>query len=64
MPQHIGKRVFPMKHFHHRILVDSHYRAISHRGCAAQTESLPCKATFSEEIALAQNAYGGFLPDR
>src|SRR5580692_3324797 len=24
---------------------------------------LPCKATFSEEIALVQNAYCGFLPE-
>jgi len=62
--EHVGKRVFPMKHFYHCILVDSHHGAISHRGCATQAESLPCKATFSEEIALVQNAYGGFLPNR
>jgi hypothetical protein len=30
--------------------------------CGEQAESLPCKATFSEEIALVQNAYRGFLP--
>src|ERR1700737_5641781 len=33
-----------------------------HRSCGAQAERLPCKATFSEEIALVQNAYRGFLP--
>jgi hypothetical protein len=30
--------------------------------CCAQAETLPCKATFSEEIALVRNAYRGFLP--
>src|ERR1700737_4100299 len=34
-----------------------------HRSCGAQAERLPCKATFSEEIALVQNAYRGFLSD-
>src|SRR5690242_7670005 len=29
---------------------------------AEHRERLPCKATFSEEIALVQNAYCGFLP--
>src|SRR5438094_7535329 len=62
--EHIGKRVFPVKHFHHGLLIDSHHRAIGHCGCGAQAESLPSKATFSEEIALVQNAYGGFLPNR
>src|ERR1700687_5781369 len=38
--------------------------AIGHCGCGAQAERLPCKATFSEEIALVQNAYCGFLPVR
>ena len=37
--------------------------AIGHCGCGAQAERLPCKATFSEEIALVQNADCGFLPD-
>ena len=36
---------------------------IGHCGCGAQAEKLPCKATFSEEIALVQNADCGFLPD-
>src|ERR1700687_2946138 len=37
--------------------------AIGHCGCGAQAERLPCKATFSEEIALVQNTDCGFLPD-
>jgi hypothetical protein len=55
--------VFPVEHFHHRLLIDSHHGAIGHRGCEAQTERLPGKATFSEEIAPVQNADCGFLPD-
>jgi hypothetical protein len=55
--------VFPVKHFHHGLLVDFHHGAIGHCGCGAQAQGLTCKATFSEEIALVQNAYGGFLPD-
>ena len=51
-----------MKHFHHGLLIDSHHRAIGHRGCGAQAKRLPCKATFSEEITLVQNACCGFLP--
>ncbi|MGA8311510.1 MAG: hypothetical protein WB755_15875, partial [Terriglobales bacterium] len=46
------------------LLIDSHHRAIGHCGCGAQADRLPCKATFSEEIALVQNTYGGFLPAR
>jgi len=42
--------------------VDSHYGAIGHCGCGAKSERLSRKATFSEEIALVQNADGGFLP--
>src|ERR1017187_5151524 len=34
--EHIGKRVFPVKHFHHRVLIDSHHGAIGHCGCGAQ----------------------------
>jgi hypothetical protein len=55
--------VFPVKHFHHGLLVDFHHGAIGHCGCGAQAERLPRKATFSEKIALVQNAYCGFLPD-
>jgi hypothetical protein len=55
--------VFSVKHFHHRLLIDSHHRAIGHCGCGAQAERLSCKATLSEEIALVQNAYCGFLPE-
>jgi len=55
--------VLSVKHFHHRFLVDSHHGAIGHGGCRAQAERLPCKAAFSEEVALVQNAYRGFLPD-
>src|SRR5882724_6869674 len=51
-----------MKHVHHRVLIDSHHRTVSQCVCAAQAKSLPSKATFSKEIALVQNAYGGFLP--
>ena len=51
-----------MKHFHHGLFVDPHDGAISHRGCGTQTKKLPCKATFSEEISLVQNADCGFLP--
>src|SRR5581483_5215190 len=40
----------------------SHHGAISNCGCGAHAARLPCKATFPEEIALVQNAYGGFLP--
>ena len=54
--------MFPVKHFHHVLLVDLHHRAIRHCGCGEQAESLPCKATFSEEIPLVHNAYRGFLP--
>src|SRR5208282_234877 len=61
--EHIGKRVFPVKHFHHGLLIDSHHRAIGHCGCGAEPEWLPGKAAFPEEIALVQNAYCGFLPD-
>ena len=60
--EHIGKRMFPVKHFHHGLLIDSHHGAIGHCSCGAHAEGLPCKATFSEEIALVQNAYCGFLP--
>ena len=54
--------MFPVKHFHHRFLVDPHHRTIAHRGCGAQAERLPRKATLPEEIALVQNADGRFLP--
>ena len=60
--EHVGKGMFPVKHFHHVRLIDSHHCAIGHCGCGAQAERLPCKATLSQEIALVQNAYGGFLP--
>jgi hypothetical protein len=60
--KHIGKRVFPVQHFHHGLLSDSHHGAIGHCGCGAQAERLPGKAPFSEEIALVQNADCGFLP--
>jgi hypothetical protein len=55
--------VFPVKHFHHGLLVDSHHCAIGHCGSGTQAQWLPRKTTFPEEIALVQNAYGGFLPD-
>jgi len=45
-----------------QLLIDSHHRAIGHCGCGAQAARLPSKATFSEEIALVQNADCGFLP--
>src|ERR1700686_4018039 len=60
--EHVGKRVFPVKNLYHGLLIDSHHRAIGHCGYGEQAESLPCKATFSEEVALVQNAYHGFLP--
>src|SRR5580765_6944800 len=60
--EQVGKRVFPVKHFHHGLLIDSHYRAISQCDCGAQAERLPCKATFSYESAIVQNADCGFLP--
>src|ERR1700687_4391777 len=60
--EHIGKGVFAVKHFPHGLLLDLHHRAIGHCGCGEQTESLPCKATFPEEISLVQDAYRGFLP--
>ncbi|MGA8342000.1 MAG: hypothetical protein WB781_08690, partial [Candidatus Sulfotelmatobacter sp.] len=60
--KHVGKRVFPVKNVHHGLLIDSHHRAIGDCGCGAQAARLPCKATFSEEIALVQNADCGFLP--
>src|ERR1700730_4671625 len=62
--EQVGKRVFPVKHFHHGLLIDSHHRATGHRSCGAQAERLPGKASFSEEIALLQNADGGFLSDQ
>ena len=52
-----------MEHVIHGLLVDFHHGAIGHCGCGAQTERLPCKATFAEKITLVQNAYCGFLPD-
>jgi hypothetical protein len=55
--------VFPVEHFIHGLSVNFHHGAIGHCGCGAQAERLPCKATFSEEIALVQNAECGFLPD-
>jgi hypothetical protein len=55
--------VFPVEHFVHGLLVDFHHGAIGHCGCGAQAERLPCKATFSKESALAQNADCGFLPE-
>src|ERR1700738_4580100 len=55
--------MLPVKHFHHVLLIDPHHRAIGQCGCGAHAEWLPCKATFSEESALVQNAYCGFLPD-
>jgi len=64
MPRTYRKtRVFSVKHFCHGLLVDFHHGAIGHCGCGAQAERLPRKATFSEEIALVQNADCGFLPD-
>jgi hypothetical protein len=61
--EQVGKLVLPVKHVHHRLLVDFHHGAIGHGGCGAQPEALPCKATFPEEVALVKNPYGGFLPD-
>jgi hypothetical protein len=55
--------VFPVKHFHHGLLIDSHHRASGHCRRGTQPQRLPCKATFPEEIALVQNADCGFLPD-
>ena len=40
----------------------SHHRAIGHCCCRAHAEGLSRKATFSKEIALSQNPYGGFFP--
>jgi hypothetical protein len=60
--EHVGQRMFPVKHFHHVFLVDFHHIGIGHCGCREQAESLPCEAAFSEEIALVQNPYRGFLP--
>jgi hypothetical protein len=51
-----------VKHFHHGLLFDSHYRAIGHCRCGAHAQKLPYKATLSEEIALVQNCHCGFLP--
>jgi hypothetical protein len=59
--EHIGKRVFPVKHFHHGLLIDSHHGAITHCGRGALAERLPCKANFSEEVGLVENACCGFL---
>ena len=42
--EHVGKRVFPVKHFHHGLLVVSHHGAIGHCGCGAHAEKLPRKA--------------------
>src|ERR1700728_249276 len=53
--------MFPVQHFHHRFLVDPHHRAIGYRGCGAQADRLPRKATLPEEIALVQDADGRFL---
>src|SRR4030095_8509107 len=54
--------MFPVKHFHHRLLFDSHHGVVGHCGCGTHPERLSCKATFAEEIALVQNADSGFLP--
>src|SRR6202158_6307542 len=61
--EHVGKCVLPVKHFHHGLLIDPHHRAIGQCGCGAHAEWLPCEATFSEESALVQDAYCGFLSD-
>ena len=54
--------MFPVKRFHHGLLIDSHHPAIGHRSCGAQAQRLPGKTTFSEEIALVEDADCGFLP--
>ena len=51
-----------MDHFHHGFLIDPHQRAVGYSGRGAHAKGLCCEATFSEEIALLQNAYCGFLP--
>jgi hypothetical protein len=43
-------------------LVDFHRGAIGHCGCGTKANRLPGKAALSEEIALVQNTYCGFLP--
>jgi hypothetical protein len=55
--------VFPVEHFIHGLFVNFHHGAIGHRGCGAQAARMSSEATFSEEIALFQNADCGFLPD-
>jgi hypothetical protein len=62
--KHVGERTFPVNHSHHGLLVNSRHGAIAHRRCGAHAKGLSCEATFSEEIALVQNANGGFLPTR
>src|ERR1035441_10410857 len=59
-----SERTFPVNDFHHGFLIDPHQRAIGHCGRSAHAERPCCEATFSEEIALIQNAYCGFLPAR
>src|SRR6202167_4449187 len=61
--EHIGKRLFPMKHIIHGFLANFHHGAVGHCDCRAQAERLSCKATLPEEIALLQNADCGFLAD-
>jgi len=61
--EHIGKCVFPVEHFIHGLFVNFHHEAIGHCGRGAQAARLSSEATFSEEIALFQNADCGFLPD-
>ena len=61
--EHVGKRMFSVKHIIHGLLVNFHHGAVGHCGCGAQTERLSCKATLAEEIALFQNADCGFLAD-
>src|SRR5450755_2043338 len=42
--EHVRKCVFAVKHFHHRLLLDSHHRAIGQCSCGAHAECLPSKA--------------------
>jgi hypothetical protein len=48
--EHVGKRMFPVKHIIHGLLVNFHHGAIVHCGCGAQAQSLSCKATLPEKI--------------
>jgi len=59
--EHIGKSVFAIKRFHHRLLLNPQKLAVCHCSRRSHTESLACQRAFTKEIPLAQCADRCFL---